>query len=61
MSKNAMPLNDWVLQETKNVDIKRFMECHIIPQNISLDLFNFSEYISKRKELLLNKLRSLLN
>lgn len=61
MSKQDMQLKDWVEQETKNTDPKRFMESHIIPQNISLELYNFSEYITKRKELLMNKLKTILN
>jgi uncharacterized protein with ParB-like and HNH nuclease domain len=61
MSKNAMSLKDWIQQETKNSDPKRFMESHIIPQNIDLDLTNFSEYIQNRKVLLLNKLKEALN
>lgn len=61
MSKNAMNLKDWVEQETKNADLKRFMESHIIPQNISLELSNFTEYITKRKELLTTKLKTALN
>jgi hypothetical protein len=52
MSKNAIPLKNWVQQETKNSDKRRFMESHIIPQNVDLDLSNFSEYIQKRKVLL---------
>jgi uncharacterized protein with ParB-like and HNH nuclease domain len=61
MSKNAMSLQDWITEQTKNSDVKRFMDSHIIPQNINLDLSNFSEYILKRKELLLNKLRKIIN
>ena len=61
MSKNVMPLIDWVTQETKETDVKRFMESHIIPQNIDLSLSNFSEYIEKRKKVLLAKLKKLLN
>lgn len=61
MSKNAMNLKDWIEQETKNADLKRFMECHIIPQNINLELSNFTEYITKRKELLITKLKAILN
>jgi uncharacterized protein with ParB-like and HNH nuclease domain len=61
MSKNAMNLKDWVEQESKNVDLKRFMESHIIPQNISLELSNFTEYITKRNELLTTKLKTILN
>ncbi len=61
MSKNAMNLKDWVEQETKNADLKRFLENHIIPQNISLELSNFTEYITKRKELLKSKLKTILS
>lgn len=61
MSKNAMNLNDWVEKETENSDIKRFKDSHLIPLNISLELSNFTEYIVNRKELLLNKLKSILN
>lgn len=61
MSKNAMDLKDWVKQETNNADLKRFMESHIIPQNIGLELSNFTEYITKRKELLMKKLKTVLN
>lgn len=61
MSKNAKSLKDWVEQETKSSDLKRFMESHIIPQNIGLDLTNFTEYVTNRKELLVVKLKSILN
>lgn len=61
MSKNAMNLKDWVEKETNNSDLKRFMESHMIPQNISLELSNFSEYLSDRKVLLVNKLKTILN
>jgi uncharacterized protein with ParB-like and HNH nuclease domain len=61
MSKNAMNLKDWVQQETKNGDLKRFMESHIIPQNINLELSNFTQYLTDRKILLVNKLKSILN
>lgn len=61
MSKNALNLKDWVEQETKNLDVRRFMENHLIPQNISLELSNFTEYIIKRKELLKGKLKTILN
>ena len=61
MSKNAKSLKDWVEQETKNADLKRFMESHIIPQNIGLELTNFTQYITDRKVLLVTKLKSILN
>ena len=61
MSKNAMSLKGWVERETKNSDLKRFMESHIIPQNISLELSNFTQYLTDRKILLVTKLKSILN
>ena len=61
MSKNDMSLKDWVEQETKNADLKRFMESHIIPQNIGLELTNFTQYITDRKALLVTKLKAILN
>lgn len=61
MSKNAMALGDWVLKETVNTDLKRFLESHIIPHDISLELSNFAEYLTERKLLLVNKLKAILN
>jgi uncharacterized protein with ParB-like and HNH nuclease domain len=61
MSKNAMPLKDWVDKETKDADLKRFLDNHIIPQDTDLNLDNFSEFIEKRKTLLIGKLKSILN
>ncbi len=61
MSKNAMSLKEWVEKETKNSDVKRFMESHIIPQNVNLELTNFTTFIIERNELLVKKLKSLLN
>ncbi|MCD4676220.1 MAG: hypothetical protein K8S18_09545, partial [Desulfobacula sp.] len=61
MSKNAMDLKDWVNKETKNSDLKRFMNNHIIPQNINLELSNFTQYITERKVLLIDKLKAILN
>lgn len=61
MSKNAMSLSGWIEKETATSDLKRFMESHIIPQNISLELTNFTEYMIARKALLMNKLKLILN
>ena len=61
MSKNAMNLKEWVEKETTNRDIKRFMDSHIIPRNISLELSNFTQYINSRKILLIDKLKTMLN
>jgi len=61
MSKSLSPLNSWVVKETKNADVKRFKENHIIPLNINLDLSNFTEFIEHRKILLVEKLKLILN
>ncbi|WP_281631528.1 DUF262 domain-containing protein [Flavobacterium luteolum] len=61
MSKKIMNLKDWVEKETLNSDLKRFMDSHLIPQNINLELSNFSEYVTNRKILLINKLKEILN
>ena len=60
-SKQDKPLIEWVQQETKNCNKKLFMESHIIPQNVSLELSHFSEFVSERKKLLIRKLKELLN
>ena len=61
MSKNRMTLNGWVDKETKNSDLKRFLENHIIPLDTSLELSNFGEFIIKRKILLIDRLKTILN
>jgi uncharacterized protein with ParB-like and HNH nuclease domain len=60
-SKQDKPLKKWVEQQTKNGDQKRFMENHIIPQNIDLSLNNFAEFVEERKTLLIRKLKEILN
>ena len=60
-SKNAMSLKGWVEAETKKTDLKRFLDNHIIPDNESLELSNFSNYIAARKKLLIDKLKVALN
>ncbi|MCX8474077.1 MAG: hypothetical protein ORN85_10575, partial [Sediminibacterium sp.] len=60
MSKNALNLKNWVKKETENTELKRFLENHIIPLNLNLELSNFTEYIIKRKELLMAKLKEIL-
>ncbi|MFZ1706133.1 MAG: DUF262 domain-containing protein [Saprospiraceae bacterium] len=60
MSKNDLNLNDWVEKETNENNIEQFLNLHIIP-NVDLTLENFSEYHEKRKEILMNKLKTLLN
>lgn len=59
MSKNDKTLKEWVEEETKNKDREKFLEEHLIP-DVDLSIENFPEFIDKRKELLLNKLREIL-
>ncbi len=59
MSKNNKTLKEWVEEETKNKDREKFLEEHLIP-DVDLSIENFPEFIDKRKELLLNKLREIL-
>lgn len=59
MSKNGKKLIDWVNLETTNKDKIYFLEKHLIP-NINLELGNFDEYFQKRKSLLAEKLRLIL-
>ena len=60
MSKNAMDLKDWVEDQTKTIDKNDFLEKHLIPI-VGLDLDNFGEYVEKRKEILMTKLKEILN
>lgn len=60
MSKNDLNLKDWVEKETNENNKEQFLNLHIIP-NVDLTLENFSEYHEKRKEILMNKLKTLLN
>jgi uncharacterized protein with ParB-like and HNH nuclease domain len=60
-SKQDKSLKEWVDNETKKTDEKRFRENHLIPINIDLSLSNFNEFIEKRKELLVEKLQKILN
>lgn len=46
---------DWSNQQNKD-----FLKGSLIPQNINLDFRNFEEFIKKRKELLVNKIHTLL-
>jgi uncharacterized protein with ParB-like and HNH nuclease domain len=60
MSKNDLNLKDWVDKETKENNREQFLNLHIIP-NVDLTIDNFSEYHEKRKEILMDKLKTLLN
>jgi hypothetical protein len=60
MSKNAKNLKDWVEEQTKTIDKNDFLEKHLIPV-VGLGLDNFEEYVEKRKEILMKKLKEILN
>lgn len=61
MSKSDMPLNDWVEKMSAESGNKNsFLNTHIIP-NLNLGISNFSDFIEKRKEILLKKLRELIS
>jgi uncharacterized protein with ParB-like and HNH nuclease domain len=61
MSKNAGHLRTWVEKETKRSDLTRFLNSHLVPENTGLELSDFTEFITKRKSLLISKLKSILN
>lgn len=60
-SKQAENLKDWVIKESKkqNISIEKFCENHLIP-NI-LEFNQFPDFIKKRKELLKDKLKEIIN
>ncbi|MEA3496796.1 MAG: DUF262 domain-containing protein [Bacteroidota bacterium] len=60
MSKNAKVLKDWIEEQTKNKDKNDFLKRHLIPI-VGLELDNFEEYVEKRKEILMMKLKEILN
>ena len=60
MSKNATSLDTWISLQTKNKDLDRFIESHLIP-NVDYSLENFDNFIVERKKLLINKLKNILN
>ena len=60
MSKNDLSLKEWVEKETNEDNKEQFLNLHIVP-NIDFSLENFSEYIEKRKSILMERLKTLLN
>lgn len=59
-SKNAKPLEKWVSEQTRNKDMRKFMEDHLIPDT-DLSLSNFSDFIEKRKVMLVQRIRKMIN
>jgi len=60
-SKQDKNLKEWVIEESKkqNISIEKFCENHLMP-NI-LEFEKFPEFIEKRKKLLNNKLKEIIN
>ena len=58
MSKNDMSLQEWVEKQCSN-DKKGFLERHLIP-DVDLSLENFNDFCEARKDLLVQKLKSIL-
>lgn len=59
MSKNAMPLQEWVEKQCGN-DKKGFLERHLIP-DVDLSLENFNNFCETRKDLLVRQLKDILH
>ena len=59
MSKNAMPLQEWVERQCGN-DKKGFLERHLIP-DVDLSLENFNNFCEARKDLLVRQLKDILH
>jgi uncharacterized protein with ParB-like and HNH nuclease domain len=60
MSKSNMNLLDWVEKETDENNRTQFLNAHLIP-DVDLNLNKYAEFHEKRKELLLEKMNTLLN
>ena len=59
-SKNAKPLDKWVSEQTRNKDMQKFMEDHLIPDT-DLSLSNFSDFVEKRKAILVQRIKKMIN
>lgn len=60
MSKNDMPLKDWIDSQTDKQHRKQFLENHLIP-DVDLSFDNIQEYFEERKRILIKKLKTVLN
>ena len=59
MSKNNLNLKQWIEKSTSLENRELFLNLHLIP-DVNLDLENFDEYINERKEILMNKIKTIL-
>jgi uncharacterized protein with ParB-like and HNH nuclease domain len=60
MSKNDISLKDWINEQTKDIDKDRFLQTHLIP-NVNFELDNFEDFIEKRKLILTERMKNILN
>lgn len=58
MSKNKMPLKDWVTKETTDITKDAFLKSHLIP-DVDLNLENFNNFIEERRRILRSKIREI--
>lgn len=61
MSKNASDLAPWINVQLNRQDSLQFFQNKLMPADVSYDLNAFGEFIEKRKKLLKNKLKAILN
>lgn len=59
MSKNDEDLESWVAKELKSKQRTAFLDSHHIP-DVSLKLTDFNEFITKRSQILTEKLKNIL-
>ena len=59
-SKGDTPLEEWVTSQTAGNDRKQFLENHLIP-DVDLSLSNFSQFLEKRKTMLVKRILKLIN
>jgi len=60
MSKNASALDVWITVQTKDKDRNRFVESRLIP-DVDFALENFDNFIIERKQILIDKLKNIMN
>jgi hypothetical protein len=53
-SKNARPLEEWIKE--RNIDLDN----QLIPKDVSLDVKDFKEFITKRRALLKERLMTIV-
>ncbi len=58
IQKGDKPLKDWVNEQTHGKDKKSFLDEHLIPD--VLDEKDIADFFDKRKELLVEKLQTIL-